>query len=360
MSISSQSSNQRLFAIDTLKAMSIAAVVSYHSIFVPEATYASVAQKVEILFAPLRFCVPVFLTIFFFLLARGLEHRAQEPLIPFLQKRLIRLLIPTLFWFTLAASFRLISHVNSLSEVLVALVQGIIFPGAYYLLILFQLIIIFSFIFRWFYRLPFVILVIAGQALIFGAVYLTLSGVLGEQPLAVLHALARPFIIYWLGYMALGALLFKHWNTTVQISAKIPTAIKWAFVICISLGMVCEYQYIYSATAGQPRPFEYSMYSCMLSALVYFFCFASVRAKYSLKIIQNLIFYLSKYSLGIFCLNGILSLILFKIGSTIAAAMTFNLPEVILLKLVGWIFLLALSLGISIGLDRIGLSSCVR
>ena len=60
----------RLFCLDLLKAISIAAVVFYHSLFVPVSTYANAAIAEKIIFAPLKFCVPVFFTISFMLFER--------------------------------------------------------------------------------------------------------------------------------------------------------------------------------------------------------------------------------------------------------------------------------------------------
>ncbi|MDB9315917.1 acyltransferase family protein [Spirulina sp. CS-785/01] len=98
--------NQRIFALDFLKAISIAAVVYYHSMFFPISTYSQVAIAELILSAPLRFCVPLLLTLSFILF----EHKLQktETVLRLTRKRLNRILIPTIFWFSLAAILQLI------------------------------------------------------------------------------------------------------------------------------------------------------------------------------------------------------------------------------------------------------------
>ncbi|MHC5824369.1 MAG: hypothetical protein ACYT04_53155, partial [Nostoc sp.] len=62
----------------------------------------------DILFAPLRFCVPVFFTISFLLLERSLEKNSTASFYPLFKKRFIRLLTPTLFWGGLAILLRLL------------------------------------------------------------------------------------------------------------------------------------------------------------------------------------------------------------------------------------------------------------
>ncbi|BAY93094.1 MULTISPECIES: acyltransferase family protein [unclassified Tolypothrix] len=121
---SSQQKANRLFSLDLLKAMSIIAVVSFHSILVPRTTYADNGLAIDILFSPLRFCVPVFLTISFLLMEKRLVKQTSSTW-DAIYKRLNRLLIPTLFWFTIAGSFKIINH-NPLLEVIATIFNQII------------------------------------------------------------------------------------------------------------------------------------------------------------------------------------------------------------------------------------------
>jgi surface polysaccharide O-acyltransferase-like enzyme len=68
-------SQSRLFFLDLLKALSMVAVVSYYSIFLPKSTYAENAFFIDMLFAPLRFCVPMLFTISFLLFERGWHNK---------------------------------------------------------------------------------------------------------------------------------------------------------------------------------------------------------------------------------------------------------------------------------------------
>ena len=149
MQLSNKQMSSRLFFVDLLKAVSIVAVVSFHSIFVPESTYKPVAQLVELLFSPLRFCVPVFLTLSFFLFWRGLEKPSDESIYFILKKRFVRLLIPTVLWFSLAIAVQ-IPNQDTAIKLMIMTLQGNIFDGAYYLLVLMQLLPIFMCFSRWF------------------------------------------------------------------------------------------------------------------------------------------------------------------------------------------------------------------
>ncbi|NES84857.1 MAG: acyltransferase [Moorea sp. SIO2B7] len=104
MSSNSEVTKERIFPLDLLKAISIIATVSFHGILVLPQSYAALESTLNILFAPLRFCVPVFLTISFFLCENSWQKQGDNTTYAWLKKRLIRLLIPTIFWFLIAAS----------------------------------------------------------------------------------------------------------------------------------------------------------------------------------------------------------------------------------------------------------------
>lgn len=123
-------SSHRLFALDLLKAISITAVISYHAMLVPRSTYADSLPLLEISAGGLRFCVPVLFTISFFLLACSLDKTDLRPW-QLLKKRLMRLLIPTTFWFGLAILLKSLTR-NPFPHLMERLVSGNIFQGAYF------------------------------------------------------------------------------------------------------------------------------------------------------------------------------------------------------------------------------------
>lgn len=348
----------RLFILDLLKAMSIIAVVSYHSIFVPRSTYATNTLLLDPLFAPLRFCVPVLLTISFLLFERGLTNHSSGPVWLLIKKRLIRLAIPTLFWFSLAAGLKLLKGSSS-ADLIGEVLKGEIFTGAYYLLIMFQLIPLYIWSRRWLTDLRNVLVIILIQGFVFLFIYASLSSLHGTQVISILRSIDRPLIIYWFVYVVIGAYFYKKLPIIVRISDRISLQLKALFLLLTSLSMAAEYSYLAFLSEGSVPPFDYAMFSCVLSVAVAFLCFASVDEKQLLLPLRRGVMLLSKYSLGVFCINGIVSQIFLSFGSHWFSEATFGFLEILAMKLIGWVILLTVSLGLSVLLDKAGLKNIV-
>jgi hypothetical protein len=350
----------RLFPINLMKAISIVAIVSFHSNFVPESAYLSVAPIMEIIFAPLRVSVAILFTISFFLLRRSLQKDNTDSIYGLLKKRFVRLAIPTIFWFSIATSLRLLSKAAQTKPLLTTLIQGSIFPGAYYLLILLQLIVVFVYIHNWFSNTKNVVTTVFLQVITFAIIWSVIAGGWGEDIVVVLKFIARSFIAYWYVYMALGAYFFNNWSKLVAFSSSISQKRKTILLLVTTVLMLGEYSCLYLVAKGQTLPFEYAMISCILGVSVIFVCFASVQEDQLAEPFRKTIELLSKYSLGIFCINGILSLIFQYLGSQIFIGNTFGFLEVFSIKLVSWFLLFSISLYLSVLLDRLGLGICVR
>jgi peptidoglycan/LPS O-acetylase OafA/YrhL len=314
----------------------------------------------EILFAPLRFSVAVFFTISFFLLSRSLNKNTDESVYSTIKKRLVRLAIPTVVWFSLATGLRFVGKAAQNKPLFITVLQGSVFPGAYYLLVMLQLIIIFAWVHNWFSKTKNVLITIFLQVLAFGFMYTLILGVWGPDVLVILKNIARSFIAYWFVYMALGAYFYTNWTKLLKISASISQKKKVILLFGTALLMMIEYSCLYLATKGQTLPFEYAMVSCVFSVPVIFVCLVSLQEDQLAKPIRTTVQLLSKYSLGIFCINGILSLIFSYFGSQIFVGSILNFPQILLLKLVSWTLLLTISVYLSILLDRVGLGACVR
>jgi hypothetical protein len=348
----------RVFFLDLLKAMSIVAVVSYHSIFVPQSTYADSALFVDTLFAPLRFCVPVLLTISFVLFERGLINHPTKPTWSLIKKRLVRLAIPTLFWFGLAAGLKLLKA-NSPTALIGGILTGEIFTGSYYLLIMFELLPLFILVRRWLDNLRNVLAVVLLQGLIYFLIHASLSGMFLPQIIPILRTINRPLLAYWFVYIALGVFFYKNLPWLVRTSARIPAQFKALSLFFTSLILLAEYHYLKLISGGAIPPFDYIMFSCILSVPVAFLCFASIEDNQLSVPYMKIVKLLSKYSLGIFCINGILREILLSLGSYLFNEATFSFPEILAIKLIGWGLLLTISLGLSVLLERVGLRDVV-
>lgn len=353
-----QTSN-RLFPIDFLKALSIVAVVSFHSIFLFPSTFTSVSYPLEILFAPLKFCVPVLLTISFFLLKRSLEEKSKQPVYILLKKRLLRLLIPTAFWFSLAIIIRKIffgQEINLFNSAL----KGTIFTGAYYLLILVQFIPLFILLHPWFERRRNIWLIFTLQSLVFLLIYASCSGIFGSELPLILRKFGRPLFIYWFIYMALGSYLYNNWSKIVKISSSISPKIKIGLLCITSLRMMAECGFLKTFTGERMAPYDYLLFSCIGSVIVCFLCFASVEESQVSMYARKAIKLLSTYCLGIFCINGCINVILFELIAPIFQETTFTFFEMLGMKLLGWFILLSLSLWLSLGINKIKLGVFVR
>lgn len=351
----------RLFPIDFLKAISIIAVVWYHATCVPISTYADVAISELIISAPLRFCVPVLFTISFFLFERELSYKAELSW-SLLKKRLRRLAIPVMFWFSLSAALQLLKG-NNPTKLLIEVLTGNIFIGAFYLLVLLQFTPIYFWIRNWFNDSTNVLIVIFLQGSFFLWAKAAIAGTfetLGFYVINVLRSIDRPLFVYWFVYMALGYHCYHNWFVFKKISSRTPIQLKLLVIGITCLIMTIEYTSLITSLPGNFSTFEYALISSILSVLVAFFCVASIEENQLPLLGKKIIQVLSKYSLGIFCINGILSQILSLFGKQIFSEATFNLPEIIVVKLLNWSVLITFSLGLSVLLNRVGLGACVR
>lgn len=350
--------SDRIFFLDFLKAISITAVVSYHAIFFPNSTYMGLDEILEVLFAPLRFCVPVFLTISFLLFERQIPKSPAQPKLPLLRKRLLRLGIPTLFWFFIAAVLKFFNG-NSFREIITQIITGEIFTGAYYLLVVFQLMLIYILTRSCLNKKSNIFAIVTLQTIVILFVYASIWGLFGNQILTFLIQMERPFIIYWFAYIALGVYICKKfaWIETKSISLSKTNKI---LILCFTAAMMMvEYRVLTLLLPGYLRPFDYAALSCILSVPVMFLCFVSINENSLPLPIVKIIKLLSKYSLGIFCINGIVSQIFLSIGTALFYQISFNLIQIIVIKIIGWIILLTISLLLSILLKRLGLKRVV-
>ncbi|WP_203032115.1 acyltransferase family protein [Leptolyngbya sp. Cla-17] len=359
--MTSTDQGNRIFFLDLLKAVNISIVVFFHALFLPIDTYFSVAIPELILSCPLRFCVPLLLIISFFLLERDLNK--SKTISPWIicKKRLVRIAIPTAFWFGLTAFLNLLKG-NSLNKIALEILTGNIFIGAYFLLILLQLIPIFVLTRVWFQKTRNVLIIVGLQIAIFVAikVWAHSNGIFGNAAVYMLSQIDRPFIIYWFVYLPLGYFLYHHHESLLKLSSSIAFKYKIGAFFTISFLLLLEYAHLIPNIGSHFYTFEYALIACIGSALIVFFCACSIQSNQISPILLPTIYLLSRYSLGIFCINGILSQVFSIAGHSIFKGETFGLPEVIAFRLIGWIILLFISLGVAVQIDRFGFKALVR
>lgn len=357
----SQAKTGRLFSLDLLKAMSIVAVVAFHSTIVPKSSYEGIAQidlYVSLFTAPLRFCVPVFLTISFLLFERDLAKHTDS-IGSAIKKRMVRLLMPTMFWFGLTSLLKFVNG-GSWIEIFTNMLNGEIFTGAYYLLVLLQFVPVFIFLRSYFSQPQNVLITILLQLFIYFSIYVIAINPNYDQIMTLLRNINRPLFVYWFVYMALGTYIWRNWASFIKISTRIPLKVKASLFIAYLIIQLVEQYWSFLIFQGKVPPFEYVMFSCILSVFVMILCFASIQDYQVPLWVRNLVSSLSKYSLGIFCVNGTLYQIIGSVSNRFLSEATFSLPEFVIVKIISWVILLVISLMLSILLDRIGLKAVVR
>ncbi|MEM7552716.1 MAG: hypothetical protein AAF378_01220, partial [Cyanobacteria bacterium P01_A01_bin.84] len=111
--------------------------------------------------------------------------------------------------------------------------------------------------------------------------------------------------------------------------------------------------------SGSIQPFDYISFACILSVPNILLCCTSIKSESFPLPINQLIKLLSEYSLGIFCINGIVSQIFLSFGEKLFSQSSFNFLEILIIKVTGLIVLLFISLTISILLKNLGLKRVV-
>ncbi|MEL6578323.1 MAG: acyltransferase family protein [Cyanobacteria bacterium J06621_12] len=348
---------RHLFFIDLFKAVSIVAVVSFHGIFVPGNTYATLISPLEIAFAPLRFCVPLFFTISFFLYERSEIKQPSKSLWLLLQKRFPRLLYPLAVWFGVAISLNL-AQGNSITDILKAAATGEIFTGSYYLLALLQLLPLFFYL-RQLTDKTNLICGLIFQIIVDIVIYAAFNHLALSWLISYLQVINRPLFIYWLAYVAMGIYFARNLAQVQAISHQMPPVVKTCLILFLGGLFIHDYQLLSWLTEQAIAPFDYLTPSCLLSVPIIFCCFSNLQAEHFPLWLVKITKIISQYSLGIFCLNGTLRLVFLSLGSSILGEQSFSLTQIVAIKLIGWSILLLVSLGLSILLARIGLKKTV-
>jgi hypothetical protein len=197
------------------------------------------------------------------------------------------------------------------------------------------------------------------QCAVYGWIYFIHSHTEALEIINTLRVIDRPFFIYWFIYPILGIFTFRKWSAIVKLSSKLSWQIKIIMIGGYIFLYSLEYYYQFLVLKAQIPPFEYTMFSCILSVPVMLICFASIQEHQLHPLIMKLVKTLSKYSLGIFCINGILCQIFSSIFLKTFSYANFNLVQVLLIKLISWILLIIISLTISIFVERIGFKKVV-
>ena len=148
----------------------------------------------------LRFCMPVFVTLWAFHVEGGLSRRGPEQVWPYLVQRFWRLLIPYLFWTALylvsSHSFSEFEH-TPVHTVVGGWLGGYGWPGQYFFIIIFQLIWLMPLLRGWVNRRSIWLALVAGLLINAFADYLFFRN-------SAVANLGDRLSVYWLGYVFMG------------------------------------------------------------------------------------------------------------------------------------------------------------
>lgn len=282
-------SSSRSISADLLKALSIAAVVFIHSsLLLPTHSIYS-----EFLLPSLRFCVPVFIFLWAYFAEKAIDKRKSE--INYLFNRFYLLIIPFIFWSVVYYFLTATTYKSSLTSIATKYYAGYGWSGQYYFIILFQLLILFFAVRRFSHRLTgFPILIVIASILFYTA--LSYSSLFNNEIISKIGC--RPFF-YWLPYVVLGV-IYKRNNFFPNDKLFIVIAFLSPIIISI------EFYYFHPITEAYLTPSVFIssillLTSCLNSPLNFI---RNNRAA------SRIIDVVSRNTLGIFCLNPLIILLL--------------------------------------------------
>jgi peptidoglycan/LPS O-acetylase OafA/YrhL len=227
---------------DWLKAAAIVAVVFIHAPG-PPGPYT----------AALRFCVPAFVALWAYYFELGLARRAGAERRAYVRSRFVRLLIPYAVWTAVYFPSRhTLADVRgaSAATVLGEWLGGAGWPGQYFLIILFQLLLVAPLISRFVGR---------------GVVWALLLGGLAGYPLAValwdrpaVHAAGDRLFVYWLPHVGLGIGLARGYLPRVPVP----------LLTLIAVGALAAAPFELQAVAARvPEPSPYLLVSVYVGSI---------------------------------------------------------------------------------------------
>jgi hypothetical protein len=200
------------------------------------------------------------------------------------------------------------------------------------------------------------------QSALFIFCYIIFYKKFSQEIIEILCSLSRPVIFYWFVYISLGKNFQKKLPSLIKKSEGLSLRIKLTLVILTSFTMVIENTYVHSLIQDNcfHSNFEYVRCSYIFSVIIMFLCFASIKEDSLPLDCRKIVYIFSKYSLGIFCINGIISKFLLpNIIRQLIKTPIADLSTALLIKIIVFPLLLLVSLTLSIVLSKVGLRKCV-
>ena len=243
-----------------------------------------------------RFVVPIFIVISFFLSETSLQRQKNYSKKNFLKKRLLRLAIPYVVWSTLYAIGQFYLGIRPTID----FGPTFAWQGQYFFIVLIQLTMLY----------PWLRLVKINEKILLIFLAVTLTSL--YLPCNY-FGICVPFIFsgetaffYWTFYVFLAIYLARNINKISHLSDSIPSYFIPLIILTFPIVIVIENFYINSQ-------FPYLRISVLLTSSILTILF--VRLNFHFKPLNSTIRMLSKYSLGIFCMNPIIIISIQKIAT---------------------------------------------
>jgi surface polysaccharide O-acyltransferase-like enzyme len=284
--------SSRLLDADFLKAISIFAVVFIHSALIIPVSVIPITW----IFLSLRFCVPIFIFLWAYFTEKSFEKADDKR--SYLVKRFCGLLTPFLFWsliyFFIVADFKKLTLIKFITTHWI----GSGWSGQYYFIILFQLVAAFA------------ILHTIARYLVGKRIFVILISVLfytliSYSPLFNLGVIGkindRPFF-YWIPYVLLG-ISYSKLGIPKYYSFPI-------YFIVLALVLIPLEVFVFHPVVASHTP--YLLPSAFISTVIILHSVLGKEMNYLR--LNGFIFYLmdllSRNTLGIFCLNPLIVIVI--------------------------------------------------
>lgn len=274
---------KRLYGVDLLKSIAIFGVIFIHSI--NNNNNNIILEYISSLF---RFCVPIFIIYFAYFFNNSLNKCSNKyEYFNFIKNRFLLLLIPysffTILYFILLTDFSTFQF----KSLITGYWSGYGWPGQYFFIILFQLILIFPILKKIF---DFFKEKVIYFTIIFAMFYLATTYYLWENK--IISLIDDRFFIYWVPYVLIGMSL-----------SNLKIDLKYKYIILpLSLAVVIfEKNYLLMSTINHSPYIILSVFIISIVLSIYFFDL-NIKSK-NIHMIVELI---SNKSLGLFVLNPLI------------------------------------------------------
>lgn len=285
--------DKRLVSADILKVLSIIAVVYIHGSglisFSPSGIDFS-QEQIGLAANVFRFCVPVFIFFWAYFMEKSILKRGTS----IISSRFYKLLIPYAFWSLIYCMIKADIRHTSLITLFIKHWTGYGWSGQYYFVILFQFVVLFPLWRRISLKLmnftPFIYLL--------SILFFILIAYSGWSQIRLVVRISDRIFIYWWPYVILG-IIHAHRNI---IKFSIPPFLKWASVLLIPLEV---YWFNPATVSPYALPGVFITSTLLISVMESTLTYQALRPW-----LASLIQQTANYTLGIYCLNPLIILIL--------------------------------------------------